>query len=136
MSIFWRIFWRVVAAVVLIAAVAGIAYYAYNAGLAQVGTQGAQLPANGTGSQPYYVYPWHPFFWFGYGPLGCLIPLFLLLLAFAALRGLFWHGPMGWRHYMHHRHWDWQDKDDKFVPPMFEEWHRRAHEKPEEEKKS
>ncbi len=126
-----RIFWRILAALVLIAAVAGIAFYAYNAGLVQAGgVQSAQLPANGTGPQPFLHY-WHPFFWFGFGPLGCLIPLFLLFLACAALRGLFWHGPMGWRH-MHHGRWGWRDENGKGLPPFFDEWHRRAHGEPED----
>ena len=127
-----RIFWRILAALVLIAAVAGIGFYAYNAGLAQAGVQNVQLSAGGTAPVPYLHY-WHPFFGFGFGPLGCLIPLFLLFLACAALRGLFWHGPMGWRH-MHHGRWGWRDENGKDVPPFFAEWHRRAHTIPDSDK--
>ena len=52
------------------------------------------------------------------GLAGCLFPLLFFFLIFIALRGLFWHRHWG----RHHDHWE------KGVPPMFEEWHRRAHE--------
>jgi hypothetical protein len=62
-----------------------------------------------------------------------LIPLFLLFLVFGSMRALLWHGPMGWRHQMHHGHWGWRDENGKDVPPFFEEWHRRAHGEPQDE---
>jgi hypothetical protein len=59
----------------------------------------------------------------GFGCFGILIPLFLLFLAIKAFRLLFWGPRMGWgRHYrMRGRGWNGD------VPPMFEEWHKRAH---------
>jgi hypothetical protein len=65
-----------------------------------------------------------PFF----GCFGILIPLFLFFLAFAAMRHLFWGPGFGWRHHMH-MHGRWGDKSrwGEDVPPMFAEWHRRAH---------
>ncbi|HVM71268.1 MAG TPA: hypothetical protein VMT91_05880 [Anaerolineales bacterium] len=129
-----RIFWRIFAAIVLIVAVLGIGLYAYNVGVAQGLAQKVQVPALSPAQVP-YLYNWHPFVGFGFGLLGCLIPLFLLFVAFGCLRMLFWHGPMGWGR-MHHRRWDWRDENGKDVPPFFAEWHRRAHAGPEEEKKS
>ena len=69
--------------------------------------------------------PFHgPHFGFGFGFFGFLIPLFLFLLALRAFRFLFW-GPR-WGHHRGHwgRHWEGG------APPMFEEWHKRAHEVP------
>ena len=127
-----RILWRVLVALVLIAAIIGIGVYAYNIGMAQGLAQKVQVPAGESIRIPYMQYG-PPFFGFGFGLLGCLVPLFLLCLVFASMRALFWHGPMGWRH-MHRRHWDWQDEKDKGVPSFFAEWHRRAHGEPEETK--
>ncbi len=131
-----RIFWRVLVVLVLIAAILGIGVYAYNIGMAQGLAQQGQAAASGPIHVPYMYYG-HPFlgFGFGFGLLGCLIPLFLLFLVFGSLRALFWHGRMGWGH-MHRRRWDWRDENGKDVPPFFAEWHRRAHGEPEEEKKA
>jgi hypothetical protein len=126
-----RIFWRIMAALVLIAAVAGIGFYAYNLGVNQAVAEKV-VTTTGTVPAPYF-YPMHPFFGFGWGPLGCLIPLFLLCLVFGSFRALIWRGPMGWRHHMHHGPWGWHDEEGKDVPPFFAEWHRRAHGEPEEE---
>jgi hypothetical protein len=126
-----KIFWRVLAALVLIAAILGIGVYAYNLGMSQGLAQKVQLPAGQAGQLPYGPYG-HPFFGFGYGLFGCLIPFFLLCLVFGSLRALLWHGPMGWRS-MHRRHWDCRDENGKGVPPFFSEWHRRAHAEPEDQ---
>jgi hypothetical protein len=71
--------------------------------------------------------PFHPWGWgFGFGFLGFLIPLFLIFLALRAFRFLFWGPRWGWGHRMYgHGPWgrDWENG----VPPMFEEWHKRAH---------
>ena len=121
-----RILWRVLVALVLVAAIVGIGGYAYNIGIAQGLAQ--KLPAAAPVPMP-YPYFGHPFFGFGFGFLGCLIPFFLL---FGSLRFLFWRGPMGWGHMgMRRRRWGWGGEDGKGVPPFFEEWHRRAHGEPE-----
>jgi len=127
-----KILWRVLAAVVLIAAIVGIGAYAYSLGTAHGLAQQVQAPAGQAIQMPYLRFG-HPFFGFGFGLFSCLIPLFLLFLAFGSLRALFWHDPMGWRH-MHRRDWDWRDPNGKSVPPFFAEWHRRAHAEPEAEK--
>jgi hypothetical protein len=127
-----RIFWRILAALVLIAAVAGIGFYAYSLGMNQGLAQKVVTSTTGTITAPAF-YPMHPFFGFGWGPLGCLIPLFLLCLVFGSFRAMVW-GPMGWRRHMHHHGpWGWRDENDKDVPPFFAEWHRRAHGEPEED---
>jgi hypothetical protein len=122
-----RILWRVLIVLVLIAAILGIGVYAYNLGITRGLAQNVQVPAGQAVPMPYLHYG-YPVFGFGFGLLGCLIPLFLLFLIFGSLRALFWHGPMGWRH-MHRRHWGWRDENgkDRDVPPFFDEWHRRAH---------
>jgi hypothetical protein len=129
-----RIFWRIAVVLVLIAAILGIGVYAYNIGIAQGLAQKITVPAGEAVPVPSMHY-WHPFFGFGYGFgfLGCLIPFFLLCLVFGSMRALLWHGPMGWRHSMHHGRWGWRDENGKGVPPFFEEWHKRAHGEPEDE---
>lgn len=126
-----RIIWRVLAALVLIAAILGIGLYAYNLGITQ-GLAQKVLPSEGVPVQVPYPHFGHPFFGFGFGLLGCLVPLFLLFLVLGSLRVFFWHGPMGWGH-MHRRNWDWRNGDGKGVPPFFAEWHHRAHMQPEDE---
>jgi len=127
-----RILWRVLVVLVLIATILGIGVYAYNMGMAQGLAQKVQAPAVGSVPLPHTMYYGHPFFGFGFGLLGCLVPLFLFFLVFGSLRMLLWRGPMGWGH-MHHRRWNGHDENGKDVPPFFAEWHRRAHAGPEEE---
>ncbi len=127
-----QIWLRILAGLVLLAAIAGIAFFAFNAGV----TQGVvtKLPSTatgqpGSGPYPYFGAPfyWHafPFWGFGFGCFGPLIALFLVLLAFRAMRFAFWGPGWGWRH-MEHRAWrhGWSEEG---VPPMFKEWHQRAH---------
>ena len=114
-----RFFPRFLAILLVLVGIAGVGYYGYQMGLAQGAAHVA--PAAGAAAAavpPYYWYP-HPFFPF-WG-LGCLIPLFLLFLIFGALRMAFWRG-----HAMGHGGWRnrWSEGG---VPPMFEEWHKRAH---------
>ncbi len=128
-----HIAFRILAGLVLLAAIAGIGFFAYNTGVAH----GAALdvkPLIVQGQPPVpmqpYVMGFHhvmPFF----GCFGILIPLFLFFLAFAAMRHLFWGPGFGWRHRMHmHSHWGGRGSWDEGVPPMFAEWHRRAHTEP------
>ncbi len=128
-----RIIWRVLVALVLIAAILGIGAYAYNLGIAQGLAQKVQIQP-GVPVQLPHLYFGNPFLGFGFGLFQCLIPLFLFFLVFGCLQALFWRGSMGWGH-MHHRRWGWRDDNGKDVPPFFTEWHRRAHAQPEEDNK-
>ncbi len=104
-------------AVVLMAGVAGIAY---NTGVARGLAESGQIsPPPGIAPYPYYGPYWHPGP-FGFGFFGFLFPLLFIFLIFGLLRGLFWHPWRGYGHY------------GRGVPPMFEEWHRRAHEEKRE----
>src|SRR4026208_1227883 len=94
---------RIVSALVLIAAVAGIGFFAFQAGVTQGSPITIEAPSGESvpAPYPYYGYgmPFHsPHFGFGYG-LGCfglLIPLFLFFLALKAFRFMLW-GPR-WGH--------------------------------------
>ncbi len=101
-----------------VAAVIGsliIGVVAYNMGL----SEGAARAAVASGNIPPYVYAWgwHRPWGFGFG-----FPLLFLFFWFFIFRGLFWGGP--WR-----RRWYYYGHD---LPPAFEEWHRRAHERSRE----
>jgi hypothetical protein len=114
-----RIVLSVLLALVVVALLAGIGFYAYNVGIAQGMVDSGKLAAPTTGMppSPYYGgrFFYHPF---GFGFLGCLMPLLAFFLVFALLRGIFWRAHWGG----HHRHWE------KGYPPMLDEWHRKMHE--------
>ncbi len=100
---------------VLIGLAVGMGAYVYNAGVAQGMADSGKLTTTP------YPYPFYgPFFFrpFGFGFLGLLGPLFLFLIFFALLRGLFWGRYRGG----YGRHWEGG------VPPAVEEWHRKMHE--------
>ena len=108
--------WMLALAVVMLSALAG--FIAYNVGVSHGLAQTVAGQAAQGALVPPYGYPyWRP--WgFGFG-----FPVFLLILAwFVLLRGLFWGGP--WRHRYYAR--------PGWVPPAFDEWHRRAHEQMKE----
>ena len=121
---------RIVPALVLIAAIAGIAFFAFRAGVAQGSPITIEAPSGESMPAPYPYYGYglryhHPFAW----GLGCLIPLFgvfLLVLALKAFRFVVWGPRWGWGG--HHGHWGrrWENG----VPPMFDEWHKKAHNVP------
>ena len=123
---------RIVAGLVLIAAIAGIAYFAFQAGVVRgspitiEAPSGEPVPA----PYPYYGYgygmPFHRPFGFGFGFFGFLLLLFLFFAALRAFRFLFWGSRWGWGH----RHGGYGPGGrpwENGVPPMFEEWHKRAH---------
>jgi hypothetical protein len=125
-----KIVFRILAGLVLLAAIAGIAVFAFNLGAAQH----MQLPANSNGQVPYPYYGhgfWGPFPFFGFGCFAPLIALFLFFIAIRAFSFLFW-GPR-WGHM--HRGWRKGGWEEGSVPPMFQEWHRRSHGESEPEKK-
>jgi hypothetical protein len=128
-----HIVFRIVAGLVLLAAIAGLGFFAYQAGVAHGVAANIQVPAAETAESPYLFHgmPYGPFMWFpGFG--GCfvlLIPLFLLFLAFGAMRRMIWGPRWGMRHMRHGPlgHGPWGEG----VPPMFAEMHRRAHMSPQ-----
>ena len=117
-----NIVFRIIAGLVLLAAIAGIAFFAYQTGVTHSTAASIQLPVTQSG-QPVQSYYWHPFF--GVDIFSLLFDFFLLLLAFSAMRHLIFGPRWGWRHMAHGsiRHGPWSED----VPPMFDEWHRRAH---------
>lgn len=82
---------------VIVAAAAGIGYLAYNAGVNQGVAQAADLPAGELPPAHFTPYGHYRPFGFGFGLLGCLVPLLLFFLFFGGIRMLF----MPWRM----RHW-------------------------------
>ncbi len=132
-----KIWLRILAALVLIAALAGIGLFAYQAGVANGSPITVQSPSGQTAPAPYPYYGWgfwHPFPFFGFGCFGPLIALFLIFIAFRAMRFLFFGPGWGWRH-MHGGHGPWRHGwAEEGVPPMFKEMHDRVHGKQPEEK--
>jgi hypothetical protein len=116
-----RFFLRVLLGMLVIAGIIGIGAYAYHVGVVQGAAQGVAAATAPVG--PFYGHPFHPFG--GLGCFGLLIPLFLLMIIFGALRAMFWRGRWGHMHrHWHEGHPGWENR----VPPFFEEWHKRAHE--------
>jgi hypothetical protein len=91
-----------------------VGFWAYNVGWSHGLAQ--QLPPPPAGVNPWAYYrPW------GFGPF---FPLLFLVFWFFVVRFLFFRGGP-WR-----RGWGgYYDGRPHGVPPMFEEWHRRAHER-------
>lgn len=130
-----RQFAGILVAITLLALLIGLGSCAYSLGLAQGQGQGGTImmpapaaPATGYAPAPYPYYVGRgyaqPFGFFG-GLVGCLVPIFAILIGLAALRYLFGR-----------RHWapgkgmgrgPWSGEG----PSMFQEWHRRAHAGPE-----
>ena len=77
-----------------------------------------------------YAYPYHGFGHnFGFGLFHFFGFFIFLFFFFGVLRLIFFRG---WAH----RHGHWGKHWEGNVPPMFDEWHKRAHgEKPAEDKK-
>ena len=108
--------WAFVVLALLVAL--GIGFGAYNYGVSQGIANSPQVAAAiRDGGHTAYPYPWHhgPF-GFGFFPF---FPFFGILFFFLIARLIFWGRP--W-----HGHRGWYGPYD--VPPMFDEWHRRAHE--------
>jgi len=120
-----HVIFRIIAGLVLLAVIVGIAFFAYQAGVTHGTAVSVPLPTSGN-VQPYQPYLWHPFL--GFGIFDLLFAFFLLMLAFHAMRRLILGPRWGWRHMdrgpLSHGPWG------EGVPPMFAEWHRRAHAAP------
>lgn len=118
---------RIIAALVLIAAIVGLGAFAYRAGMSQgMAIDPQQFESGRFPTAPYMAYGYR-----GFHPGGFLVPFFLMLLVFGAIRSLLWGGPRRWRH-MHGYPGMYRGAGfancERGLPPMFEEWHRRAHE--------
>jgi hypothetical protein len=102
----------IVGVLLAVAVAAAVGMFAYNAGVAQGLAESGRWAATPGAPAP-YVYMWRPW---GFG--FAFFPFFFVLLCFFLLRRLVWGGPRWGRgHYY------------DGVPPRFEEWHRRAHER-------
>jgi len=135
---------RIISVLVLVAAIAGIAFFAFNAGVAQGSPITIKAPDGQTAPMPapYYGYGYgmpfrgpHFGFGYGFGCFGLLIPLFLFFLAMKAFRFAFWGRRWGHMHdgeHGHHGHGPWGRHWENGVPPMFDEWHKKSHEDPKE----
>jgi hypothetical protein len=66
---------------------------------------------------PYGPYGWYRPWGFGFFPFA---PFLFIFFWFFLLRGMFWGG-------FHRRRWHYVGPYD--VPPSFDEWHRRAHDR-------
>ncbi len=122
-----NIFFRVVAFLVLIAAIGGIAFLAYNAGITHGQAITATLPVGQTAAQFYPVPYWFPFPFFGFGIFGFFALIFLFFVIFGAFRMMLWGPRWGWRR-MGHRYGTWgEGNSGQDIPPMMAELHRRMH---------
>jgi len=131
---------RIVAGLVLLAAIAGIAFFAFQAGVANGSPVTIEAPSGESVPAPYPHYGYgygmrfhHPF-GFGLGCFGILIPLFLFILAMKAFRFAFWGPRWGWGGH-HGDHGPWGRHWENGIPPMFDEWHKKAHDESTESKK-
>jgi hypothetical protein len=134
------VFFKLIMALILVAALIGIGVFAFQAGVAHGLALNLSAPSAGSGTPP-LPYPYYgmyrfPFFG-GFGCFSVLIVLFLLFLAFGSFRMLFGHSPRRW-HRMHGSHWGGSSSPcgagPQGVPPFFVDWHRQAHETPPEPK--
>ena len=107
---------RTLRALVMVALViaggAAIAIGAYNAGVARGVAETGRMIAAPLAGAP-YVYVWPRPWGFGFP----FFPILFFLFFFFVVRGMLWRGR--W-------HGGWRYRYDG-VPPMFDEWHRRAH---------
>jgi hypothetical protein len=126
-----NIVFRALAGITLLIAIVGLGFLAYQAGAAHAVVENIQVPtvsASGSPTPFQGMYFWH-FLWFpGFGLCGLLFFLFFLCLAFGSLRRMLWGPRWGWRHMR--RGWMGYTPCGEDVPPMFKEWHRRAHATP------
>ena len=133
-----RIVFRVLLALVLVVALVAVAGWiaagAYHTGFLQGAQQaGKSLPVPQGGAPvplPWYAYApyWLPPFGFGFGLLGCLMPLLFLFLVFSLVRVIVGGGSRRWRHH------GWEENDPHGPwrrhgrwSEMAEEWHRQQH---------
>ena len=124
-----RVVFAIMMAVVLLLGALAIGGIAFNAGVAQGIAQSAHAATGADGGTALRTFG-GPFFFprpFGFGFVGLLITLLVIFLVFGLVRRIFWFGTMRMRGF-HGGPGRWDgDMPFRGVPPMFEEWHRRAH---------
>jgi hypothetical protein len=143
---------RLIGVLLLLGLVAAGGFMAYKTGVAQGIAQAPEVAAAiEKSAENGQVAPVPPMYGYGYGygyphpygfgyphhfnPFGAICFSFLFLfLFFGAMRMIFFRRMgHGWGHHGHHGPWG---KWEGGFPPMFDEWHKRAHgEKPAEEEK-
>ena len=136
---------RIIGAVLLIVLVAAGGFMAYRAGVAQgviqapaVATAISKAAESGHAAPvPPMMYGHDYGYHFGFSPFGAICgSIIFLFLFFGAIKMIFFHGMMhrSLEGHKHHGHWGryWENS----VSPLFEEWHKRAHGEPVEEKKA
>jgi len=132
---------RIIGALLLIGLVVGGAFMAFKAGEVQgisqapvVATaiagaaengQAAPIPPMMYGHGYNYGYPMHGHH-FGFVPFGICGSILFLFLFLGFLKMIFFRG-MWHRGWEGHKHGPWGRHWENGVPPMFEEWHKRAH---------
>ena len=110
-----RFGFRLVIALLAVATLVSVGFYSYNAGMARGVAESGRVIASPGGAAPTIFWPRPWGFGFGFP----LFPLFFVFFWIFVLRGLFWRGG----------HWSRRWGVDG-VPPAFEDWHRRIHERP------
>jgi hypothetical protein len=136
-----HIVFRIVLVLVLTGAVIALGALAYDAGVRQGIVMGAQTAA---GSSEQALYP--PYMapygapWVGFGGLlcvGAVVFVMILFLVFGLARAFSWR--RHWAgHAMHRGPWatppgTGSGEAAQAVPPIFTEWHRRAHAAPSDD---
>ena len=148
------ILFRVLGLLLVLGLIAGAAAFSFKAGEARgimqapaVATAIEKAAEDGQAVPPMMYGYGHPYGYgygmrgyghhFGFFPFGAICgSILFLFFFFGFMKMLFFRGMRrGWGHHGHHGPWgkDWEGN----VPPMFNEWHKRAHgEHPAEEKAS
>ena len=137
---------RVIGFLLLATLIVGGGAMVYKAGMAQgisqapaVATAISEAAENGQAVPPMmygygYGYPMYGRHHFGFFPFGAICgSLLFLFLLFGFMKMIFFRG-MWHRGWGDHKHGSWGKDWEGGLPPMFDEWHKRAHdEKPAEE---
>jgi len=116
---------RLLGGVLLLVALAAVGFMAYNAGVAHGLAESGRLAVAAAPGDAARVVYWHgPWAW-GWGFFSFIPLFFLIMFWLCALRALAWRGRWG-RGCGPYGYWSGPGG----VPPMFDEWHRRAHQQP------
>jgi len=113
-----HVFRAVLLAVAIVGALTAAGFYGYNLGVARglaESPAAVAAPAGAAAAAPIFVYPRPWGYGFGFFPF---FPLLFIFFWIFVARALFWRGGRWGRGYGCY---------GSGVPPMFDEWHRRAH---------